>query len=149
MTTHSETRIVPYTADLMYSVVADVEKYPRFLPWVTGLRVLSREQVKGRDVLKAEMSVGFARLKERYTSRVILDPAALTVDVAQIEGPFRILENNWRFTPQGEGCRIDFMIEFAFRNPLLNLAAGAAFDRVNRRMAEAFEGRAGQLSNRT
>lgn len=142
MTRHSETRIVPYTADLMFRVVADVESYPKFLPWVTAARILSR----GERELTAEMSVGFARFTESYTSRVTLDPAARTVGVVQIRGPFRILENHWKFTPRGEGCRIDFAIAFEFRNPVLNMVAGAAFDRVSRRMADAFEARAKALS---
>lgn len=149
MTTHSETRIVPYTADLMYSVVADVERYPEFLPWVVGLKVLGREQEAGCTVLKAEMSVGFASFMERYTSRVVLDPEKRAVDVAQIEGPFRILENHWRFTPQGQGCRVEFSIAFEFRSLLLNMAAGAAFERVSKRMTEAFEVRAKALSVKT
>ncbi len=146
MTTHSEIRIVPYTADLMFAVVADVEKYPQFLPWVTGLSVLSREQVKGREVIRAEMAVGFARFSERYISRVILDAQARAIDVAQTEGPFRILENHWRFTPQDAGCRIDFSITYEFKNFLLNAVAGSAFDRVTRRMSAAFEARAKALS---
>ena len=149
MTSHSESRLVPYSADLMFAVVADVERYPEFLPWVTELRVLSREQVKGRDVIQARMSVGFARFTESYTSRVVLDPGGRTIDVVQTEGPFRVLENHWRFTPEGEGCRIDFSISYEFRNVLLNLAASAAFDRVTRRMADAFETRARYLSKKT
>jgi coenzyme Q-binding protein COQ10 len=146
VTSHSESRIVPYTADLMYSVVADVERYPEFLPWVVALRVLSREHVKNRDVLLAEMSVGFGALRERYTSRVICDPAGFAIDVAQTEGPFRILENHWRFTPEGPessgGCRVDFSIQFEFKNRVLNAVASGAFERVTRKMTDAFEARA-------
>jgi coenzyme Q-binding protein COQ10 len=150
MTSHSETRIVPYTADLMFRVVADVRKYPRFLPWVTDLDVLRHEGTDhGREALIARMSVGFARFRESYTSRVTLDEAARTVDVVQIDGPFRVLENYWRFTPEGEGsCRVDFAIEYEFKSMLLNLAAGAAFDRVARRMADAFEARAAKLARK-
>ncbi len=149
MTTHSETRIVPYTADLMYAVVAEVEKYPQFLPWVLDLRVLSREHVKGREVLMAEMSVGFSALRERYTSRVILDSSGRTVDVTQTEGPFRQLENHWRFTSQGTGCKIEFSIAFEFRSRLLHAIASAAFERVQVKMADAFEARAKALSQQS
>lgn len=150
MTVHRETRIVPYTADLMFQVVADVKKYPRFLPWVTGLEVLRHEGADGgREALIARMSVGFSRFRESYTSRVTLDEAARTIDVVQIDGPFRVLENHWRFAPEGEAaCRVDFTIEYEFRNVLLNLAAGAAFDRVAKRMADAFEQRAAKLERR-
>jgi coenzyme Q-binding protein COQ10 len=145
VTAHSETRIVPYTADLMFQVVADVEQYPKFLPWCVALRVLSRERVKDRDVLSAEMAVGYGALREKYTSRVILDPVARTIDVAQTSGPFKQLENHWRFTPLADGCRVDFSLAYEFRNRVLNAVAGAAFGRVYVKMADAFEARAKTL----
>jgi coenzyme Q-binding protein COQ10 len=149
VTAHSETRIVPYTADLMYGIVADVEQYPKFLPWVKALHVVSREQVKGREVLKARMTVGFRSFEESYTSRVILDPAGRTIDVVQTDGPFRQLENHWRFTPDAAGSRVDFTIAFELRNPLLNMVAGAAFGRVLLRTTDAFLDRAKTLSKQT
>ena len=86
MIEHSETRIVPYTADLMYGVVADIERYPEFLPWVVALRIKSRAKEGARAILIAEMAVGYRTLRERYTSRVVLDPEARTIDVVAIEG---------------------------------------------------------------
>ncbi len=145
-TVHSETRTVPYTDELMYRVVADVEHYPKFLPWVVALRVLSREQAGSCEVLIAEMSVGYGALREKYTSRVILDPAARGIDVTQTTGPFKQLENHWRFTPQGQGCKIDFSLVYEFRNRVLNAVAGAAFGKVYVKMADAFEARAKSLS---
>jgi len=133
----------------MFQVVADVEQYPKFLPWVSALHIVSREQVKGTDVLKAHMTVGFKSFRESYTSRVILDPAARTIDVVQTEGPFRVLENHWRFKPEDEGCRIDFSIQFEFRNPILNAVAGAAFGRVMLKTEDAFTDRARALSKKT
>jgi coenzyme Q-binding protein COQ10 len=147
VTTQAETRIVPYTADLMFQVVADVEQYPKFLPWVVALRVLSREHVKNRDVLSAEMAVGYGALREKYTSRVILDPAAHTIDVAQTSGPFKQLENHWRFTPLAQGCEVQFSLVYEFRNRVLNAVAGAAFGKVYAKMADAFEARAKELSD--
>lgn len=147
MTEHSETRIVPYAADLMYAVVADVERYPEFLPWVMALRVKSRQQVKQRDVMLAEMSVGYGALRERYTSRVVLDPANRAIDVVQTDGPFRVLENRWRFEPMAERCRVDFAIKFEFRSKFLNVVASRAFERVMLRMTDAFEERAKVLSD--
>ncbi len=147
MTAHSETRNVPYTADLMFQVVADVERYPKFLPWVVALRVLSREHINGRDLVAAEMAVGYGALRETYTSRVLLDPAARSIDVAQTSGPFRILENHWRFTPNGTGCRVEFSIAYEFKSRLLNAIAGAAFGKVYLKMADAFEARARALSD--
>jgi coenzyme Q-binding protein COQ10 len=142
VTSHTENRVVPYSADLMYRVVADIARYPEFLPWVTALRLLSQEE----KLLTAEMLVGFGPFRERYTSRVVLDPAARTVDVTAIKGPFRQLENHWRFTPEGENCRIDFSIAFEFRNPLLQAAASAAFEKVLLKMTDAFVARAAQLT---
>jgi coenzyme Q-binding protein COQ10 len=147
VTAHSESRIVPYTADLMYAVVAEVEKYPQFLPWCLALRVLSREREEDRDALHAEMLVGFGALRERYTSRVVLGSAARTVDVTQADGPFRRLETHWRFTPQDGGCRADFSIAFAFKNPLLEAVAGRAFEQALLKMTDAFETRAKSLSS--
>ncbi len=146
MPSHSESRILPYPADLMYSIVSDVEKYPEFLPWVTGLRITHR--ISDR-VIDCEMRVGFAGISERYTSRVTLDPEARSIDVVQVGGgPFRRLENHWRFKPRGDVCDVDFSIAFEFRSPLLNMVAGKAFERVMMRMADAFEARARTLSGR-
>jgi coenzyme Q-binding protein COQ10 len=146
MTAHSETRVVPYAPDLMYRVVADVERYPEFLPWVVSLRVLSRSKLDGMDVLEAEMLVGFRALRERYTSRVVCDPLARTIDVTQIEGVFRKLENHWRFTPEGSGCRINFSLDFEFKNRLLTAVAGTMFAHAAMQMSHAFEARAKKIS---
>ena len=134
----------------MYAVVADVEKYPQFLPWVTGLRIVRRISDTEFD---AEMRVGFAGLSERYISRVTLDPEVHTIDVVKTEegigerGPFRQLENHWRFTPINEtSCTVAFAIAFEFRNRLLNAVAGGAFQTVMLQMAGAFEARARALS---
>ena len=126
----------------MYAVVSDVEKYPQFLPWVLALRILSRRE----NGLTAEMAVGYGALRERYTSDVKLDPAIRRIDVTQIKGPFKTLENHWQFTPQGEGCEIAFSILFEFKNRLLHSVAGAKFEKVMLKMADAFEARAAALS---
>ena len=146
MTEHSETRIVPYTADHMYAVVADIERYPEFLPWVVALRIKSRVKEGAREIIIAEMAVGYRTLRERYTSRVVLDPEARTIDVVAIEGPFHRLENHWRFTPEGNGTRVDFTVTFEFSNRLLQKAAGGAFEKVLLKMTDAFEARAASLS---
>ena len=125
----------------MYAVVSDVEKYPQFLPWVLALRILSRRE----NGLTAEMAVGYGALRERYTSDVKLDPAIRRIDVTQIKGPFKTLENHWQFTPQGEGCEIAFSILFEFRSRLLHSVAGAKFEKVMLKMADAFEARAKQI----
>lgn len=130
----------------MFDIVADVEKYPHFLPWVVGLRVLSRESSGQSETICAEMAVGYGALRERYVSRVVLDRAARMIDVVQTEGPFLVLENHWRFVTEGNGCRVHFAIAFEFRSRLLNAVAGKAFGSVMLRMVGAFEARAHALS---
>jgi coenzyme Q-binding protein COQ10 len=140
---HRETRTVPYPAALMYQVVSDVEHYPQFLPWVLGLRIKSR----AGNIVIAEMMVGYKSFREKYTSKIVLDPEGLAVDVTQTAGPFRKLENHWRFTAKGpETCDVDFAIDFEFRNRLLAAVAGAAFEKALLKMTEAFEARAAALS---
>jgi coenzyme Q-binding protein COQ10 len=148
MTTHTESRVVPYSADLMYAIVADVERYPEFVPWTVSLRILKREPFGEGEVLTAETVVGFRALRERYKSRVVLDPKARTVDVTQVDGVFRELENHWRFTPEDDGCRVDFSIRFKFKSRMLETVAGAAFGLVVTQMTNAFEDRAKKLSEK-
>jgi coenzyme Q-binding protein COQ10 len=143
MISHHETRLVPYSAELMYAVVSDVEKYPQFLPWVVALRVLARRE----NGLTAEMAVGYGALRERYTSDVRFDPEARTIDVVEIKGPFKCLENHWRFTPKEDGCEVEFSIQFEFNNRLLHGVAGKAFEKVLLKMSDAFEARAAALSS--
>ncbi len=143
---HGETRILPYPADLMYAVVADVEKYPEFLPGCHALKVLSRTPTVEGELLLAEMRVGFRTFTGSYISRVGLNPAERRIDVVQDRGPFRRLENRWRFAPAGAGTRVDFFIAFEFRNLLLNAAASAAFEPAVHKLSAAFEARAKALT---
>jgi coenzyme Q-binding protein COQ10 len=140
---HRETRTLVHPAALMYAVVSDVEKYPEFLPWVVALRVLSRRA----GGLTAEMAVGYGGLRERYTSDVTLDPGQHRIDVVQTKGPFKTLENHWRFTPKDQGCEVEFSIAFEFKSRLLHGVAGHAFEKVMLTMADAFEARAAALSH--
>jgi coenzyme Q-binding protein COQ10 len=149
MPQHSESRMVPYDAGLMFAIVADVERYPEFLPWVVSLRVLSRaKDDEDREIIVAEMQVGFSALRERYTSRIVMDPAARRIDVRQVHGVFRELENCWRFTPEGNGCRIDFYVAFEFRSRLLSAIAGGAMSLAVSTMTRAFEERARKLGSK-
>lgn len=138
---HRERRLVPYPADLMYRVVAQVEHYPDFLPWVQALRVKARSE----NQVVAEMLVGYRGLRERYTSRVSLDPQQHRVDVEQVEGPFMRLENHWQFTPQENGCEVDFAIDFEFKSRILGAVARATFEKALLKMTDAFEARAKKL----
>lgn len=130
----------------MFDVVADVERYPQFLPWCVGLRVRSRTKEGAREVVLAEMLVGYKALRERYTSRIVLDRSHWTIDVTQTEGVFRRLDNHWRFAPRAKGCEVAFAIEFEFKSRLLGAVANAALGGVLLKMSHAFEARAEALS---
>jgi coenzyme Q-binding protein COQ10 len=149
MTAHTESRIVPYSADLMYAIVVDVERYPQFVPWCVGLRILKRETVGPREIMLCETLVGFRGLREKYTSRVTAISRDYRVDVEQVSGVFRKLDTHWRFTPQdGKSCRVDFSIDFEFKSRVLGAVAGTAFGLVVTQMTRAFEGRAKKLSQK-
>src|SRR5579871_407211 len=130
MPLHRETRIVPYTAEQMYAVVADVEHYPEFLPWCSKLIVRKREKDGDIEFVTAEMFVSYLALHESYVSRVTLDFPSLMIEARHIEGPFRRLDTRWRFIPLKRGSEVHFLIDFAFSNPVLSVVAGAAFGLV-------------------
>ena len=142
---HQETRILPYTAEQMYAVVADIEAYPQFLPWCSKIIVRKREQEGAVEFVTAEMFISYHTLHQRYISGVRLDPGALTIEARHVEGPFRKLDTRWRFVPLASGSEVHFKIEFAFQNPLLSAVANVAFGYVASRMAEAFVARARAL----
>jgi coenzyme Q-binding protein COQ10 len=149
MTSHTESRIVPYSADLMFGIAADVERYPQFVPWCVALRILQRETVGPREILLCETIVGFRGLREKYTSRATAIAREHRIDVVQVDGMFRTLDTHWRFTPQDENsCRVDFSIDFEFRSRMLGAVAGAAFGLVVTQMTKAFEERARKLSEK-
>ena len=145
MPLHRETRIVPYTVDQMYSVVADMERYPEFLPWCSDLKILKREHEGPIEIAIAEMAVDYHGLKERYTSRVRLDPRGGMIEAKHVKGPFKKLDTRWRFVPLAQGSEVHVLIDFAFANVLLSAVAGVAFGFVSARMAEAFIRRADDL----
>ena len=126
----------------MYAVVADIERYPEFLPWCSKLAVLTREKEGEAEIVTAEMGIAYGGLRERYVSRVRLDPRALAIEARHVEGPFKRLDTRWRFVPLEGGSEVHFLIDFAFRNPLLSAVANVAFGYVASRMAEAFVRRA-------
>jgi coenzyme Q-binding protein COQ10 len=133
----------------MYAIAADVERYPQFVPWCADLRVLKRETVGLREILLCQTVVGFKGLRERYASRATLVARDFRIDVEQVEGVFRRMETHWHFTPEGDGCRIDFSIAFEFKSRVLSAVAGGAFGLVISRMTHAFEDRARMLSNKS
>lgn len=129
----------------MFDLVADVERYPEFLPLCEGLRVKERLREAGHEVLRAEMDVGYGALHETFTSRVTLDATAPRVTVAYLDGPFQYLDNRWSFEPAPGGCMVDFYISYELKSLMLQLMVGAAFERAFRRFSEAFEQRARQV----
>jgi coenzyme Q-binding protein COQ10 len=138
-------RRVPFTPKEMFDVVADVERYPEFLPLCEKLEIESRTPTAQGSVLVARMTVGYHAIRESFTTRVTLEPRLPQVLVEHLDGPFSRLENRWRFAPRDGGCEVDFSIDYEFRSMLLALAVGAAFDRAVRRYTEAFEARARSL----
>ncbi|MGH6980300.1 MAG: type II toxin-antitoxin system RatA family toxin [Stellaceae bacterium] len=141
MPKHVERRHLPYRTYQLFDLVADVERYPEFLPWCTGARIRERKD----NVIVADLLIGFRMVRERFTSRVTLNRPD-GIDVSYSEGPFRYLENHWKFEPQPDGsCVIDFYVDFEFRSRMLQTLIGALFGEAVRRMVGAFEGRAKQL----
>jgi coenzyme Q-binding protein COQ10 len=139
-------RSVPHTPDQMFALVADVERYPEFLPLCEALTVRSRKERDGKTLLVADMSIGYKAIRETFTTQVLLKPDELAIDVKYIDGPFRYLDNRWRFEPEGEGgCQIRFYIDYEFKSRILGAMMGAMFDRAFRMFAEAFEKRAASI----
>ncbi len=137
------TRRVPHTAAQMFDLVADVERYPEFLPLCEGLRVRRRSQGgEGTETLVAEMSVGYKAIHETFTTRVNLDRPGLRISAEYVDGPFSDLENRWVFQPDGTGCAVEFFIDYEFKSRMLGMLMGAMFDRAFRKFTEAFEERA-------
>ena len=137
---HEQKRL-PYSAEQMFDLVADVDKYPEFLPWVVATRVRKDSDTE----MTADMLVGFKALREKFTSKVVKErPRMITVHY--VDGPLRDLDNRWTFADIGNGCcEIDFCVEFAFKNMMFEALAGQYVDRAFRKMVAAFEARAEQL----
>lgn len=147
MTIHSERRILPYSAAQMYDLVADIARYPEFLPWTAGARVRSRTpQPDGTEVVEADLVISFKVFRERFGSRVILDPAGQRIRTAYLDGPFDHMQSDWAFADRPEGgCAVSFHVDFAFRNALLQKVVGVVFNEAMRRVVGAFETRARAL----
>lgn len=142
-------RRVPFSASQMLAVVADVERYPEFLPLCQSLKILSRRDLADGYELVARMGVGYKAIAESYTSRVVVRPGEQRVDVRHIEGPFRRLENVWRFRDTTDGHSIvDFSIDYEFSSPLLAIVVGGVFDQAVRQFTTAFEERARDIYGR-
>ena len=142
MATHAEKRVLPYRPEQLYDLVADVEKYPEFLPWCIGARIRDRQP----DALIADLVIGFKGFRDGFTSRVTLNRPEMRIDVAYLDGPFRYLNNHWVFQELADGgCEIDFFVDFEFRSRLLQRIIGVLFNEAVRRMVDAFESRAATI----
>lgn len=137
----NEVRRLPWSAEQMFDLVADVGRYAEFLPWVVATRVRSDSETE----MIADMMVGFNALREKFTSKVIKE-RPLRIEVVYIDGPMRDLDNVWQFRPlEGGGCEVEFCVDFTFRNAVFEALAGQYFDRAFRKMVNAFEERAQKL----
>lgn len=142
----STTRRVSHSAKEMFDLVADVERYPEFVPFCERLTVRGRKTECGRAVLVADMSIGYKLVRETFTSKVTLDREALEIRADYLDGPFRFMENSWHFRPlDAGGSEISFEIAYEFKSRALGLLMGAVFDRVFRAFAHAFEIRADKV----
>lgn len=147
MPTFQTSRRVRHSAASMFDLVADVEKYPRFVPLCQGLAVRGRRALAdGREVLVADMTVAYKMFRETFTSQVVLDRAKGEIQVSYLDGPFRSLENKWTFRETGEEtCEVGFFISYEFKSRALGALMGAVFEQAFRRFAEAFESRADEV----
>jgi coenzyme Q-binding protein COQ10 len=143
MPTHAEKRVLRYTPEQLFDMVADVRRYPEFLPWCVGARVVSHSQAE----LLADLTIGFKVFRETFRSKVTLERPS-HVHVQYLTGPFRYLNNHWRFTPVAGGTEVDFFVDFEFRSRLLQAVIGTVFNEAVRLMVRAFERRAMQLYGR-
>lgn len=145
MTKHAETRILPYSPRQMYDLVADVARYPEFLPWTAAARIRSITDKGDHAEMLADLVVSFKVFRERFGSRVGLYESEYRIDTAYIDGPFKHLESRWIFHDHPDGCEVDFSVDFEFRNRILQGAAGMFFTEAMQRIVGAFENRARDL----
>ncbi|MYM53881.1 type II toxin-antitoxin system RatA family toxin [Thalassovita mangrovi] len=146
MPTHSETRRLPYTAQQMYDLVADVAAYPKFLPWCAAARIRSvTPEGDGREVMEADLVISFKVFRERFGSRVILDPQGLKIDTEYLDGPFKYMKSTWSFADAEGGCDVSFFVDFEFKNAVLQGIIGVVFNEAMHRIVRAFENRAADL----
>jgi coenzyme Q-binding protein COQ10 len=144
---HHVSKLLPYTPEQLFALVGDVARYPEFVPWVTAMRTWNQRQLSdGVEALDAEAKVGFSFLKERFATRVRRDAHNRQIDTSLLSGPFRKLENRWRFLEAGHGCtRIEFDIDFQFKSRLLEGLLAANFTHAVDRLMGCFEARARAL----
>jgi coenzyme Q-binding protein COQ10 len=145
MPTHSETRELPYTAQQMYDLVADVASYPQFLPWCAAARIRSETPQDKAIMLLADLVISFKVFRERFGSRVTLFPDTKKIDTEYLDGPFKYMKSNWAFEDTANGCNVIFFVDFEFKNAILQGIIGLVFNEAMQRVVRAFEDRAKDL----
>lgn len=141
MPTHAKIEFVSHSPEQVFDLVADIERYPEFLPWCQGARIRSRTE----DTVLADLIIGFKGITERYTSRVTFDRNKMIINVDYENGPFKHLKNHWKFFEAEGGCNIDFYIDFEFKSRLLQTLIGAVFNEAVHKMVAAFKKRADEV----
>ena len=145
MPRHHETRKLPYSAQQMYDLVADVARYPEFLPWNSAARIRSRKPCEGGEVMEADLVISFRLFRESFGSRVTLLPGQSRILTEYVDGPFKHLKSVWTFADTASGCDVTFDVDFEFRNAILAAVIGLVFNEAMSRVVRAFEARAKAL----
>lgn len=148
MPKHHEKRRLPYTAQNMYDLVADVAAYPEFLPWCSAARIRSRKPTAalGGEVLEADLVISFKVFREKFGSRVELWPETRRIDTEYIDGPFKFMRSSWQFAEVADGgCEVEFFVDFEFKNRVLQGIIGVVFNEAMQRIVRAFEERAAKI----
>jgi coenzyme Q-binding protein COQ10 len=137
---------MPYSAQQMYDLVADVASYPKFLPWCAAARIRSRTPQGASEVMEADLVISFKVFRERFGSRVVLHPEEHKIDTEYLDGPFRYMKSNWAFQDREDGgCDVSFFVDFEFKNAVLQGIIGVVFNEAMQRIVRAFERRAAEL----
>ena len=132
----------------MYDLVADIERYPEFLPWTAAARIRARRDAGDHQLVEADLVISFKVFRERFGSRVRLWPGRRRIETEYLDGPFRYLHSHWQFTDCAQGCEVDFAVDFEFRNAVLQKVIGVVFNEAMARIVRAFEARAEALYGR-
>ena len=145
MPTFETSRVVRHTPEQMFDLVADVRRYPEFLPLCERLTVKSEQERDGKRLLVADMTVAYKFMRETFTTQVLLKPEEHRIDVKYVEGPFKYLDNRWTFAPASNGTDVRFFIDYEMKSRALGALVGTVFERAFRRFAQAFEERADEV----